>query len=242
MPDFYAHQVFGAQVFSALPEPVRRALEPQQPGWLCGLYGPDPLFFYHLPKSSPVSREGHDLHRQAPALVLERYRTEEARATPCALGYAAGFLCHYILDAVCHPIVNRCSGNSSLKHTLLEGAFDRSLVPSGKVGFPARFSPDSPAYAAAALGYDQAGPEEFRQALKRFCQVSALAARMRHLTPDRDHSRQEVAELRKGMEGAVTRCAGLVCQLLDRLETGAPLDFLPTLDFSGRETGLPTPV
>ena len=36
MPDFYAHQVFGAKVFSALPEPVRRRLEPERPGWLCG--------------------------------------------------------------------------------------------------------------------------------------------------------------------------------------------------------------
>ena len=236
MPDFYAHQVFGAQVFSALPEPMRRRLEPQRPGWQCGLYGPDPLFFYRLPKSSPVSREGHELHRHSPDLVLERYRTEEARSTPCALGYAAGFLCHYILDAVCHPIVNRCSGDSSLKHTLLEGALDRSLVPPGKPGLPARFAPNSPAYAAAALGYHHAGPEEFRQALKRFCQVSALAARMRYLTPDSGRCRQGVEELRQGMEGAVTRCAGLVCQLLDRLETGAPLDFLPTLDFSGRET------
>ncbi len=65
MPDFYAHQVFGAQVFSALPEPVRRRLEPQRPGWQCGLYGLDPLFFYRLPKSSPVSREGHELHRHS---------------------------------------------------------------------------------------------------------------------------------------------------------------------------------
>lgn len=242
MPDFYAHQVFGAQVFSALPEPVRRRLTPEQPGWQCGLYGPDPLFFYHLPKPSPVSREGHDLHRQPPALVLERYQTEEARATPCALGYAAGFLCHYILDAVCHPIVERCSGGSSLKHTLLEGAFDRSLVPPGKSGLPTRLDSHSPAFAAAALGYAQAGPEEYRQAFQRFCQVSALAARMRRLTPDTGRYRQGVAALRQGMEGAVTRCAGLVGQLVDRLEAGEPLDFLPTLDFSGRETGTPAPV
>lgn len=242
MPDFYAHQVFGAKVFSALPEPVRRRLEPERPGWLCGLYGPDPLFFYHLPKSSPVSREGHELHRHAPALVLERYRTEEARSTPCALGYAGGFLCHYILDAVCHPIVNRCSGDSSLKHTMLEGAFDRSLVPPGEAGLPVRLDQDSPAYAAAALGYAQTGPEEYRQAFKRFRQVSALAARMRHLTPDRDRYRQSVAELRAGMEGAVAWCAELVCQLLDQLEAGGSLDFLPTLDFSGRETGSPAPV
>ena len=125
---------------------------------------------------------------------------------------------------------------------MLEGAFDRSLVPPGETGLPVRLDQDSPAYAAAALGYAQAGPEEYRQAFKRFCQVSALAARMRHLTPDRDCYRQSVAELRTGMEGAVARCAGLVCQLLDQLEAGGSLDFLPTLDFSGRETGSPAPV
>ncbi len=48
---------------------------------------------------------------------------------------------------------------------------------------------------------------------------------MRYLTPDSGRCRQGVEELRQGMEGAVTRCAGLVCQLLDRLETGAPLTF-----------------
>ena len=239
MPDFYAHQVFGALVFSALPHPVRRALDSQRPGWLCGLYGPDPLFFYHIPRNTAVSREGHDLHRQAPGLVLERYRSETARNTPCALGYAAGFLCHYILDTVCHPIVNHYSGGSSLAHTLLEGAFDRSLVPPGKAGLPVRMSPDSPAWAAAALGYEQAGAEEYRQAFKRFCQISTLAARMRRLTPDRYQCRQGVTELREAMEGAVSRGAELVCQLVDRLETGAPLDFLPCRDFNGRKTVVP---
>lgn len=242
MPDFYAHQVFGDLVFSALPEPVRRRLEPERPGWLCGLYGPDPLFFYRLPRTTAVSREGHDLHRQPPGQVLERYRSEAARNTPCALGYAAGFLCHYILDAVCHPIVNRLAQGSSLRHTLLEGAFDRSLVPPGRAGLPVRLGPDSPAFAAAALGYEQAGPEEYRQAFKRFCQISILAAGLRQLTPNRRRRPQGVAELREAMEGAVARGASLICLLLDRLETGAELDFLPTLDFNGLETDAFAPV
>ena len=239
MPDFYAHQVFGDLVFSALPEPVRRTLEPQRPGWLCGLYGPDPLFFYHIPRNTAVSREGHDLHRQSPGLVLERYRSEAARNTPCALGYAAGFLCHYILDTVCHPIVNHYSGGSSLAHTLLEGAFDRSLVPPGTTGLPVRLPSDSLAWAAAALGYEQAGAEEYRQAFHRFCQISTLAARMRRLTPERHHRRQGVAELREAMEGAVSWGARLVCQLVEALETGAALDFLPRRDFNGRKTKIP---
>lgn len=233
MPDFYAHQVFGDLVFSALPGPVRAKLEPERAGWQCGLYGPDPLFFYRLSSSDPVNREGHRLHQLPPRQVLERYRG--ALHTPCALGYAAGFLCHYVLDAACHPVVNRHAGDSSMKHAFLEGALDRSLAPPGRAGLPARFAPDCPAYAAAALGYEQAGPEEYRKALANFCRVSRLAARMRQLTPRRRRNPAAVAELRRAMEEAVPRCAGLVCQLVEGLEDGAALDFLPQTDFSGQD-------
>ena len=68
MPDFYAHEVFGAKVFAALPKPVQDRLEPEKDAWQCGLYGPDPLFFYHPLWPNRPCHEGHILHRQPPAV------------------------------------------------------------------------------------------------------------------------------------------------------------------------------
>ncbi len=127
MPDFYAHQVFGAQVFSALPEPVRR-LEPQRPGWLCGLYGPDPLFFYHrLAQALPGKPGGPRPPPPGPGPGAGALPYPGGPDHPLCPGLRRGLLCHYILDAVCHPIVNRYSRDNSLQHTLIEGAFDRAL-------------------------------------------------------------------------------------------------------------------
>lgn len=241
MPDFYAHQVFGGLVLSALPDPARTRIEAEKEGWLCGLYGPDPLFFHSLRRGDPVCAEGHRLHSCPPAQVLERFRAAAGRV-PCATGYAAGFLCHYVLDAVCHPIVNRHTQGSSLGHTRLEGAFDRALISPGETGLPARFSPDSPVYSAAALGYSQAGPEQFRRALNHFCRLSRLIAKARRLTPAGGRWRQGAAELRAGMEGAVLRCAELVSELIGHLEAGQALDFLPNTDFNGQEMPETAPV
>ncbi len=243
MPDFYAHQVFGGLVYAALPAPIRSRLvseEADQAGWLCGLYGPDPLFFHSLRKGDPVCREGHALHGQSPAAPLERCRAALGQV-PGVLGYGAGFLCHYVLDAACHPVVEAWARGSSLEHTLLEGAFDRTLTPPGEAGLPVGFPPDSPVCAAAAQCYAQAGPEQFRRSLNRFCALSRLIARARRLTPDSRARRQGTAALRAAMEEAVPRCAGLVGRLVEGLETGQPLDFLPRTDFSGRPLPEPAP-
>ena len=89
MPDFYAHEVFGAKVFAALPKPVQDRLEPEKNAWQCGLYGPDPLFFYHPLWPNRPCHEGHILHRQPPAVVLERYHTQTAMATPSRVAVRA---------------------------------------------------------------------------------------------------------------------------------------------------------
>lgn len=235
MPDFYAHQVFGQLVFDALPGPVQKRLTPELPGYRCGLYGPDPLFFYHPMKSNPVSAEGHRLHAYPPQTVLERYRTESARRTPYVLGYAAGFFCHYLLDSLCHPIVNAHARGSSLRHAAIEGAFDRSLISSGGSGLPFREPEDPAVYIAAALGYTQAGPEQFKLALRRFCQVSRLTARLRRLNPIRASHREVIRTLNAQVREQAPGCAGLVARLTEALERGEPLDFLPSPDFNGRE-------
>ncbi len=235
MPDFYAHQVFGTLVWDALPQTLQNRLMPERPGWNCGVYGPDPLFFYSLRQGNPVCREGHLLHSCSPEDFLERCR-DAAGSLPYAVGYAAGFLTHYVLDSACHPIVNTYARGSTCRHTLLEGAFDRSLTPAGESGLPGKAPADAAVYAAAAAGFCHVGPEGYARSLNRFLLVSRVTAVFRHLTPRRTPWRKVTGQLAEAMEMQVPVAAALTARLVEALDTGGPLDFLPTLDFSGQET------
>ena len=245
MPDFYAHEVFGAKVFAALPKPVQDRLEPEKDAWQCGLYGPDPLFFYHPLWPNRPCHEGHILHRQPPAVVLARYHTQTAMATPYAAAYAAGYYCHYALDAACHPLVNQSSRGNALRHTIIEGAFDRALRQSGAghERAPLELPTDSAVYAAAAMGYQYAQPDQYRAALKRFLQASRMLAGLRNNTPAREKYRATALELQKRMERAVQPCARMVAQLVESMEQGGSAHYLPRANFAGVEhhTGSPLP-
>lgn len=237
MPDFYAHEIFGAKVFAALPQTVQARLEPEKDAWQCGLYGPDPLFFYHPLWPNRPCHEGHVLHRQPPAVVLERYHTPQAMATPYAAGYAAGYYCHYALDAACHPLVNKVSRGNPLRHTIIEGAFDRALRDAGDGHSTAPLIlPEDPAlYTAAAMGYAYAKPEQYRSALKRFCQASRMLARIRTSTPARKKYRATAKELQQRMERAVAPTARMITQLVESMEQGDPAHYLPRANFAGEE-------
>ncbi len=236
MPDFYAHQTFGRLVWEALTPETRAVLTPQRAGFQLGLYGPDPLFFYRLRPSNPVVREGHAAHDRPPRRVLDRYRDSGARENPYALGYAAGFLCHYLLDAACHPYILSAAQGRPFRHTILEGALDRLLTPSGETGLPTRLPDDPALYNAAALGYDCPDGAQFRVAFRRFRCFSLLVAGFRRITPARRASRPLCRELKSVLEGEVANAARLVEAFISALETGAEPDFLPETDFSGRET------
>ncbi len=234
MPDFYAHQVFGEKVLEALPVPERTRIQNAAVAWQCGLYGPDPLFFYHpLKRQNPLCKEGHDLHHCPPETVLNRYRSEAALHIPYADGYAAGFLCHYVLDAACHPIVLRFAEGHFMGHSLVEGAFDQFLTPKGERGLPTSFPKESPAYAAAAIAYANANAEEYRLALKYFCEASRGMSWLRRIHPVKRRYHEAIEELSAALTAAVPRCAELICTLLDALDTGKDLSFLPNTDFSG---------
>lgn len=231
MPDFYAHQVFGKLVYQALPENIQTLLEPQKTAWRCGLYGPDPLFFYHPLKANPVSREGHILHRLPPGIVLERFH--DMVKHPYALGYSAGFLCHYILDTVCHPIVNKAASGYHLKHTMIEGAFDRALVPKGTSGFPIKVPKEAAIYQDAAMGYASTSGKQLACAMKYFCFVTRFVANFRLLTPRRKKWLPTVQQLTDAMYDAVPLCVEQITAFVDAMELGQPLNFLPETNFQG---------
>ena len=88
MPHYYAHRVFGEQVWNALPQTLRLRLGPSYAAFELGLYGPDPLFFHSPRQNDPVVVEGHGQHHRSPAEVLEKGKAHPK--DPNVLAYAAG--------------------------------------------------------------------------------------------------------------------------------------------------------
>lgn len=62
MPSTYAHDRFGRQVFSLLPDRLKTLISPHMDLFYLGLHGPDLLFCYHPLSSNPVSSVGYQMH------------------------------------------------------------------------------------------------------------------------------------------------------------------------------------
>lgn len=130
MPAAYAHYRFGQEVIARLDPAQQRAISACRELFDIGLHGPD-LFFYHNPLGrSPVSRLGHRMHSRPagnfflPALSLLPYLAHPAEGR----AYLYGFLCHFALDASCHPYVEKAAAETGLTHMEIESEFDRRLM------------------------------------------------------------------------------------------------------------------
>lgn len=229
MPHFYAHRVFGELVWNALPSDVREKLAGQKSGFHLGLYGPDPLFFYQSWKRGAVHREGLAQHRQRPQLVLERWRGHGQEAQ--VLGYAMGWLCHYMLDAACHPMIRAESSKKTVGHAAIELALDRRLMKKHPLPREEHYAPE--VFQAAALGCEHTTAEQFSQALRGFYRFSYSTAALYHFKGDA----ALCAKLTARMHQAVPECVRLCVKLVGCLEQDKPLGWLPAADFNGRSCG-----
>lgn len=171
MPNFFAHLYFGQLVLNALPARVRRAVAQEQRAYALGQLGPDPLFFYRLFRKSQASGLGRALHHQPMETLLPRMaQAIEARA-PFALGYSAGFVCHFALDSRCHAYITEQARGSRLLHTAIETEFDRFLMerqgldPARQTPMPPISMPDAFYDTLSTWFYPGAEAEGYRQGL-----------------------------------------------------------------------------
>ncbi|MBQ8974234.1 MAG: zinc dependent phospholipase C family protein [Oscillospiraceae bacterium] len=154
MPDFYAHLIFGGKVLSSLPGELRERITSQLESYICGQYGPDPMFFLGRRSRAIAQR----VHRGPVKLPIANLSGAVAKSVPESDGYAAGFLCHFVLDSVCHPYVLSQMGRSALSHAAIEGEFDRFLMAQDGI-LATRTMPMPPmskntyVYAAGAIPY-----------------------------------------------------------------------------------------
>jgi len=123
MPNYIAHEFFGERVFNRLSGHLRRAVEKDPEAYRSGLYGPDPLLF--IPGGLVHSRRLHNHWRETTASTLQAM-TEQGNAGEKS--FAAGYLCHMVLDDFCHLWIHRWMDEQGLSHRALEVGLDWILL------------------------------------------------------------------------------------------------------------------
>ena len=110
MPAILTHDFFGRDATSTVSAQVNLLSRDALDAFLLGNQGPDPLFYLVAdPRISKGSRVGDLMHHARPAKLLLSLSDALEMLThaerPVGDAYAAGFLCHYLLDVTMHPFV-----------------------------------------------------------------------------------------------------------------------------------------
>lgn len=130
MPSAYTHYRFGKEVLSCLPKHFRRPIEEYRELFDIGLHGPDILFYYKPLSKNPVNQLGHDMHHQ-PASTFFQTAAEVWRSSKrkeALQAYLYGFICHFALDSICHPYIEKMVAGGEFSHTELETELDRFFL------------------------------------------------------------------------------------------------------------------
>ncbi len=130
MPTTYAHYRFGCTVYRRLPEREKALIDACRPLYDFGLHGPDVLFYYRPFLRSPVRALGGSMHNQTGREVFAQAGARLAQEDDQRplLAYTYGFLCHFVLDSMCHGYVAQKMADSGLSHAEIEAEFDRALL------------------------------------------------------------------------------------------------------------------
>ena len=131
MPSTYAHYKFGKDVFKKLPKEVAKEINPYMPLYKIGLHGPDLLFYYKPLETNAINQEGTRIHDRAGAAFFDRARSitrKSQQQKQAKLAYLYGFICHFVLDSMCHGYVDEKIAESGVGHMEIEIEFDRFLL------------------------------------------------------------------------------------------------------------------
>lgn len=130
MASTYAHYVFGQDVLNELSETQKQIILKNRELYDIGLHGPDILFYYQPLKKNPICSLGYDLHEKPGKVFFESaikiYHKQNKQ--DLHLSYLYGVICHFALDAKCHPYVEKYRRENNVSHTSIEVNFDRYLL------------------------------------------------------------------------------------------------------------------
>ncbi|MBQ9621089.1 MAG: zinc dependent phospholipase C family protein, partial [Atopobiaceae bacterium] len=110
MPSVLTHDFFGRDVYGAVGTELGFTTTDEMDAFLLGNQGPDPLFYLVLnPLFDKSSHVGTLMHDEKPSELLLAMRTAieglDGDVRRICRAYAAGFLCHYLLDRTTHPFI-----------------------------------------------------------------------------------------------------------------------------------------
>ena len=128
MPATYAHYRFGCQMLGTMPADMCRTAKRFRRLYDVGLHGPDLFFFYRPGIPAKLRVLGHKFHIQTGREIYSRVcRSLRMEPSEAAQAYLYGVLCHYALDAACHPYVEEQAREGLVTHTRIETEFDAFL-------------------------------------------------------------------------------------------------------------------
>lgn len=109
MPALITHDFFGQDVYDHLFRTVGGTHDEAQ-AFLLGNQGPDPLFYSIVnPSLREHNRLGNVMHSEKPSELITAFKNSlsilDEDELPLGRAYAFGFLCHYTLDSLVHPLV-----------------------------------------------------------------------------------------------------------------------------------------
>ncbi|MBR4943459.1 MAG: zinc dependent phospholipase C family protein [Clostridia bacterium] len=146
MPAIYTHLRFGEEVAKTLPEPYVSVIHKYIEAFRLGTQGPDILFYHQPLKANEIRKYGTYLHTFSGnrffALQAKLFNEQTGRNLEDSLknngafsAYLCGFLCHFTLDAICHPYIDEHS-TEAVSHGKIESELDKYLLR--KDGLPIR--------------------------------------------------------------------------------------------------------
>ena len=126
MPTTYTHHLFGKEVYQLLPNDIKEVIDQGKSLYLTGVHGPD-ILFYHKPYCrNHISDVGYRMHGETAFSFFEQSaRIYQESEDPLLAAYLLGFVCHYILDSVCHPYVTEYETAMNVSHAAIETELDR---------------------------------------------------------------------------------------------------------------------
>lgn len=234
MPAAYAHMVFGKELKAILPLSAQGSINRYPELFGIGLQGPDILFYYHPSETQAYVLYGHNIHKRPAAdffryalVQLEKLADQEKEK---ATAYLMGFLCHFILDSNCHPIVRKHTIPGEASHRQIEREFDRFLMEKDKVR-PEWFIPWTSTVPLAekhadiiALFYPEAGEQVIRRGIRnmRWYESVTTGYRMR--------SRLDLTHISEQLEERMISQRHTACEVIRIYLLNNQVGFMSFLD------------
>lgn len=179
MPATYAHYRFGASMLTRMPADLRRTAKRHRRLFNVGLHGPD-LFFYYKPiRTTKIGELGGKFHRQTGREFFSRVcRSLRMEPSEAGQAYLYGTLCHYALDAKCHPLIVEAGKDANPSHVRIETEFDRFLMElDGKpvdTGLTAHMELTPTEWPVVARFYPGTEPRHIRDSVKGMAAIRRI--------------------------------------------------------------------